>query len=271
MGGAAAHRADDTNARWAAMLSRWSIPDRLISAAPESPYFFDPEVFIDIADDSLARQHDTASDAVAREALPNAGIVLDVGVGAGAASLRLRPGNIIGVDPISELLATFTHRARQLGIPTTTIQGRWPDVAPQTEIADVVVCHHLVYNVSDLAGFAAELTSHAHDRVVIEMTTVHPMAWMTPYWEALHGLTQPDRPTVEDAIEVLTALGIRVNQQRWGRQYQMIGETGPDQLARVARRLCLDPARHDELRRLLVAIPPPRERQVATLWWDSTC
>jgi hypothetical protein len=60
---------------------------------------------------------------------------------------------------------------------------------PQTEIADVVLCHHLVYNVSDLAGFVAELASHARARVVVEMTTVHPMAWMTPYWEALHGLT----------------------------------------------------------------------------------
>lgn len=271
MGDAAGPHADDANARWGAMLRRWSIPDRLISAAPESPYFFDPKVFIDIADESIARQHDTVSDAVARESLVASGTVLDVGVGAGAASLRLRPGHIIGVDPSGELLAAFAHRSRQQRIPAMTIQGRWPDVAPQTEIADVTVCHHLVYNVSDLAGFAAELTSHAHARVVVEMTTVHPMAWMTPYWEALHGLTQPDRPTVEDAIEVLTALGIRVRQQRWERHYQMIGETGPDQLARVARRLCLHPDRYDELRRLLVTIPPPPERQVATLWWDATC
>jgi hypothetical protein len=105
----------------------------------------------------------------------------------------------------------------------------------------------------------------------VELTTVHPMAWMAPYWEALHGLRQPDRPTVEDAIEVLAAMGIGdVRQQQWARQYQMIGETGPDQLARVARRLCLPAARHEELRRLLVATPPPREREVATLWWDPT-
>ena len=252
------------------MLNRWSIPDRLIAAAAESPYFFDPKVFIDIAHDSVARRHDTASDAVARESLVVSGTVLDVGVGSGAASLRLRPGHIVGVDLSGELLAAFAHLARQQNIPATTIEGRWPDVAPQTEIADVVVCHHLVYNVADLAGFATELTSHARARVVVEMTTVHPMAWMTPYWEALHGLTQPDRPTVEDAIEVLTALGIRIQQRRWERHYQMIGETGADQLARVARRLCLDPHRHHELRRLLEAIPPPRERQVATLWWDAT-
>lgn len=174
------------------------------------------------------------------------------------------------MDPSSELLAAFAHRAAQRDIPATTIKGRWPDVASQTTTADVVVCHHVAYNVPDLAGFATALTSHARHCVVVELTTVHPMAWMTPYWEALHGLTQPDQPVVEDAIEVLTGLGIHVRQRRWERQYQMIGETGSDELARVARRLCLPPARYEELRRLLAVIPPPRERQVTTLWWNPT-
>jgi len=90
---------------------------------------------------------------------------------------------------------------------------------------------------------------------------------MRPYWEALHGLDQPDRPTVEDAIAELTELGFRVHQQRWRRQYQMIGETGNDQVARIGRRLCLPSRRYDELRQLLTAIPVPREREVVTVWW----
>lgn len=267
----AVDRAEGANRRWAAMLAGWSIPDELVATAPESPYFFAPEVFIEIADTALARRVDTPSDAVAREALRPSGTVLDVGVGAGAASLPLRPGHVVGVDPSSELLAAFAERAVRRGVTVTKIKGRWPDIAPHAPMADVVVCHHVFYNVADLADFANALSSHGRYRVVVELTTVHPMAWMAPYWEALHGLRQPDRPTVEDAVEVLAALGIGdVRQQQWARRYQMIGETGPDQLARVARRLCLPAARHEELRRLLVATPPPQDREVATLWWDPT-
>jgi SAM-dependent methyltransferase len=251
------------------MLAEWSIPEALVADAPESPYFFDPEVFIDIADAALSRAEDTPSDARARDTLPASGSVLDVGVGAGAASLRLNPSQVVGVDPSGELLAAFTERAARLGITATALEGRWPDIALEVPPADVVVCHHVVYNVADLAGFAAALSSHARNRVVVELTTVHPMTWMAPYWEAMHGLPQPDRPTVGDAIEVLTALGADVREQRWRREYQMVGETGPHQLDRIARRLCLPRARHDELAALLAAIPPPREREVATLWWQT--
>jgi hypothetical protein len=109
----AVDRAEGANLRWAAMLGGWAIPDELVAAAPESPYFFDPEVFIEIADTALERREDTASEAVAREALPPSGTVLDVGVGAGAASLPLNPGRVVGVDPSRELLAAFAERAPQ--------------------------------------------------------------------------------------------------------------------------------------------------------------
>ena len=87
------------NQDWAEMLSGWAIPDELVAGAPASPYFFDPLVFITAADEALARGEDTSSDVVARDALPAGGTVLDVGCGAGAASLRLRPGRLVGVDP----------------------------------------------------------------------------------------------------------------------------------------------------------------------------
>jgi SAM-dependent methyltransferase len=110
------------------MLSLWAIPDDLIASAPAPPYFFDPQVFIDAADEALARADDTPSDAVARAALPTDGSVLDVGCGAGAASLRLRPGRAVGVDPSPALLEAFTERANSLGIegPRSKGPGRRP-------------------------------------------------------------------------------------------------------------------------------------------------
>jgi cyclopropane fatty-acyl-phospholipid synthase-like methyltransferase len=257
----------DANRRWSTMLSAWAIPQGLIAAAPASPYFFDPTVFITAADEAIARADDTISDRVARQALPCGGTVLDVGVGAGAASLRLGASRVIGVDASGPMLAAFTERAARLGIAATAVHGSWPDVAEQAPRCDVVVCHHVAYNVADLASFALALSDKAVARVVVELTARHPMAWLAPYWEALHGLAQPEGPTADDAVAVLESLGFTVHQQRWSRRIQMIGETGDEQMARIARRLCLPEWRWDELRAVLRRRPPPVERQVVTVWW----
>jgi len=262
-------RGDAANRRWAAALGLWAIPDDLVAAAAETPYFFSSAVFSAAADTALDRADDTVSDAVAGKVLPEGGTVLDIGVGAGAASLRLPAGHVIGVDPNADLLEAFTARAGRRGIRSTAIQGAWPDVESRTPTAHVAVCHHVFYNVADLAGFATALTAHAERRVVIELTAVHPMTWLAPYWEALHGIRQPDRPTVDDAVALLTALGLDVRQQRWRRPVQMIGENDADALARIARRLCLPADRHHELARLLALDPPPTERDVVTLWWEG--
>jgi len=269
-----AHRLiDAANQRWSDMLRRWAIPEDLVESAPASPYFFNAGVFIAAADDALAREIDTPSETVAREALPAGGAVIDVGVGAGAANLRLadRAGHVFAIDPSRELLDAFADRAEHLDVGYSTIEGPWPDVASSVQgPAHVAVCHHVLYNVGDLAGFVATMVAHASERVVVELTAVHPMAWMTPYWEALYGLSQPDRPTVDDAVEVLTAMGVEAQQQRWERQYQMIGEFDGDRTQWIARRLCLPPARLPELERLLAKRPPPEVRDVVTVWWDTS-
>jgi SAM-dependent methyltransferase len=255
---------------WAEMLSEWAVPEHLVAAVPESPYFFDPKVFIAIADEAIGRAADTPSDSEARRALPAEGSVLDVGCGAGAASLRLQPDQVVGVDSSSELLAAFAERAIKLGVESAAVEGRWPEVAAQTSAYDVVVCHHVFYNTPDLASFVTALHRKARSRVVVELTAVHPMAWMAPYWEAMYGVDQPNRPVAEDAVAVVVEqLGVEVRQARFVRTYQMIGENGDEALARIGRRLCLPANRYDELRVVIATTPPPAEREMVTLAWDA--
>src|SRR5690242_4067165 len=143
--------------RWASALATWAIPPEILAAAPESPWGYSPALFTRRAEAALVRR--TPSADIALAALPPGGAVLDVGCGAGAASLPLAPpaGLLVGVDPSSELLAIFDERARARGVRVLPLLGQWPALAGQAPGADVVVCHHVVYNVPDLAPFLVAL------------------------------------------------------------------------------------------------------------------
>src|SRR4051794_36244281 len=169
-------RIEEMNAaeRWAQALAAWAIPPEILTAAPESPWGFPTELFERRADTVPAEP--TPSTQRALEALPEGGAVLDVGCGAGAASLPLaaRAGQLMGVDPSVEMLRAFRQRGEAAGKAVTTIEGPWPAVAEQTPVADVVVCHHVAYNVPELAPFVQRLTDHARARAVMELTAQHP-------------------------------------------------------------------------------------------------
>lgn len=258
---------EDLNRAWGDALAAWALPAALVESAPASPYFFDPQVFGAAADAALARERDSVSDAVAREALNEGGTVLDVGIGAGAASLRLDPAHLTGVDSSPELLDAFAERAARRKIAYTPVRGTWPDVARKVARVDVVVCHHVLYNVADLASFASALASKARRRVVIELSAIHPLSWLAPYFEALHGWRQPNRPTAADAAAVLDALGFPIHEESWQRSIPKTEEREADAVSRIARRLCLPPERIPELEELLVITPPAPSRDVVTIWW----
>lgn len=165
--------------RWGRQLGEWAIPQEIIDAAPEQPWTFPTDLFARAAAAAAAPDAPRGSSHHrAREALGAGGGVLDVGVGGGAASLPLAPPatHVTGVDSGAELLGVFDTAATDLGVEHTTVLGRWPDVAPEASAADVVVCHHVLYNVADLEPFVAALNDHARRRVVIELTAEHPTA-----------------------------------------------------------------------------------------------
>ena len=219
----------------------------------------------------------------ALEVLPEAGSVLDVGVGGGGTSLPLagHASEIIGVDSQGDMLVAFVATAERAGVRAATVAGRWPDVKDEAPVADVVVCGHVAYNVADLEPFVRALDEHARLRVVLELTDRHPLVWMNDLWLAFHGVRRPEGPSADDAVALLAEMGIVANREDLPLADDPAGNGFPareDAIALVRRRLCLGSERDGDIaialgdrlhdREGLWTAGPPH-RSVVTLWWDT--
>ena len=195
---------------------------------------------------------------------------MDVGVGAGAASLPLasRAGMIIGIDEKPEMLTAFADEADERGVPHTEIAGRWPDVSSSVLRGDVVVCHHVFYNVPDLADFVSALSSHAAHRVIAEITESHPMSMHNDLWLKFHDLRRPSRPTAADAVEVIREAGFEPHVELWVRPRVARFGSKAELVSFVRKRVCLDEAKEPELDSILAPDADVTPRGVATIWWD---
>jgi len=263
--------AREASARWARQLASWAIPETVLRAAPESPWGFPPVLFARSAERALADTEFTPSRRRATEAIPPGGSVLDVGAGGGAASLPLAPpaGVLIAVDESQAMLDVFAQGAERCGVRHREIVGRWPDVAPDTPQADVVVCHHVLYNVSDLAPFLSALNDHAQRRVVVELTDRHPQSDLSPLWRSLHGIVRPKGPTASDAAEMAVTLGYIVHIERFERPSLWHDAPRDERVAFARRRLCVGPEHDTEIGAYLDQTAD-LGRKLVTLWWDPT-
>jgi len=248
--------------QWRDELAAWAIPPEILQAAPEPPWGFPVELFTAQA---AAGRSVSADRALA--AMGSGGDVLDVGCGGGAASIALVPPAkiITGVDSSPDMLAAFAAAALNAGVAHREIEGAWPTAASSVDPHDVVVCHHVFYNVPELPEFALALTAKARRRVVIELTAVHPLVATAPLWRHFHGIDRPRGPSAELAVEVLTDAGLHVSQQRWQRPARDVPRQVMVTLNR--RRLCLPATSEPEVDRLMGEADLPRD--VVTLWWDT--
>ncbi len=256
--------------RWADELSQWAIPDEILALAPEPPWSFPTEIWersarYEVAEEPLSTSSRRSLEVL--DGLAGRGTVLDVGAGAGAASLPLggAAAQITALDEREAMLAAFRRLAEERGYTVRTVLGRWPNAAPDVQAADVVVCNHVLYNVPDIIEFVSALSDHATRRVVMEITATHPLTSMKPLWLAIHGLERPNGPTADDAYDVIRAMGIPARMERSARKHE---ESDEDRAARVAlarRRLCVGSERDGEIAALLLE----ESREVVTIWWDT--
>ena len=265
--------------RWRSDLESWAIPTEILAATPETPWVLPRQLFIHRAEH---RSEASAGHSYQRawEALANPGSVLDVGAGAGAACLPLVPRAtaMTAVDSDQDLLSVLVDNADRLGKAVLPVCGRWPDVAGEVEPADVVTCHHVLYNVADLGPFVAALTSHARRLVVVELTARHPLTALNPLWERFHGLVRPNVPTAFDALAVLEELGLAPGHEVWSRSGESDHGTFEDLVEVTRRRLCMGPGRAGEVASALRELGAKGDRaaelrspgpELVTIWWSG--
>jgi SAM-dependent methyltransferase len=249
---------------WRDALAAWALPEHILAGAEESPWIHPPELFALPAVIASTPSHERA-----REAMPPGGSVLDVGCGGGIAAFAVAPpaSRVIGVDHQAAMLAMFEATAAARGLSCATIEGFWPAVAKRVEVADVVTCHHVVYNVGDITPFLAGLSEHARSRVVIEMPDHHPLSAMSDAWRHFWDLERPVGPTPDDLLTVLAEMGISAQRERFVAPPR--SDHDPERAAHFARiRLCLPAAREREVADYLASQPAPVARNLSTIWWD---
>ena len=109
----------------------------------------------------------------------------------------------------------------------------------------------------------------------MELTVVHPRAYLNELWLHFHRLARPTRPTADDAQAVLQEAGLEVQREDWTpSEPNTLFSSTDEAVAWTARALCLTSDRLDELRHLVepglrqvdgMVAEPPRPR--VTLWW----
>jgi SAM-dependent methyltransferase len=250
------------------MLIDGAPPQDVVDRAPEPPPTLEAKRF-------RWRPEEDATKPVrpsrrrALEALPEGGSVLDVGVGGGASSLGLVPkaGLIVGVDPLEEMLESFTASAAAAGVATKAVLGPWPAVAGEVEPADVAVCHHAMYRVAEIEEFVNALTASSRQRVVVELSSTSPLAGLDPLWKAIHGIDRPRWLLADEAQAVLAAMGLAVEREDIVLPPHE-QEVTPELVALTRRRLYVGADRDQEIEDLLRG-RTPQEHRVVALWWPG--
>lgn len=168
------------------------------------------------------------------------------------------------------MLAAFTRAAADVGARSMTIEGSWPDVAVDTPIADVVTCHHVAYNVSDIVPFVAALTGRARLAVVLVIPTRHPMTAWNNAWRRFWDLERPDGPTADDFAAVLAEMGI--DAERWEMPRPALSRHASNagsQVPSTLRRLCLGDDRADDVAAFLDLHEPDWPTEYAVFRWPG--
>lgn len=255
--------------QWQESLAEWAVPSSILDQAPENPWVHPPALFKVEPDAEFTV---TPSVRAGLEGLGNGGTVLDVGCGGGGSSMALAPRatHFTGVDEQAAMLANYAEAATRVSVPVTTIEGSWLAVASIAPVADVVVCHHVVYNVADINPFLRALTAHARGRVVVELPQTHPTSPFNPLWKHFWNIERPTRPTASDFLAVVRELGLEPSSEHFRRPPRKARLDSSEYVAFVRRRLCLPASRDGEVASVLASMDSLNNDDLVSVWWPGT-
>lgn len=254
--------------RWRETLPAWGIPQEIIDRAPESPWVHPPAMFVAEPTDRILA---TPSLRAARVALADSGTVLDVGCGGGRSSVALAAAatSITGIDDNPAMLANFAAACDAAGVAHREIAGAWPSISGGVETHDVVVCHHVVYNVVDIEPFVVALADHARRRVVVELSERHPTTPFSRLWKHFWNIDRPTEPSADLFVAVVRSLGYAPTVERLTRPPRKPTIERADYIAFVRRRLCLTPDRDGEIAAVLGDLTDFADESIVTVFWPA--
>ena len=138
--------------------------------------------------------------------------VVDVGCGAGRLTVPLAGicQSVIGLDPSPAMLTDLAHQVRDRSISNIRIDESTWEAWPK-EPADVVLMSHLLYSVHPIEEFLQKAHRVAGRRIVVMLSTLQPVAYVHPLWEAVHGEPCIESPGANEFRELLESWGIAAN------------------------------------------------------------
>ena len=246
---------------WRQAQKGWAIPQEIIDQAETSPWVHPPVVFQIPDAIEPSPSHDAAN-----EVHPKS--LLDIGCGGGVAAFGSSAPHVIGLDHQEEMLAMFTENGKKYGRRCETVLGNWPEAASKTPHADVVVAHHVAFNVQNIEEFLLAMDGHATKRAVLEVPFFHPQTNVKGLWKHFWNIERPSTPTADDLFTIAEEIGLRPQIKKWTGAARTL--TTFDQDVEIVRiRLCLPRSRESEVREYLTNNPPSPTRELATIYWDK--
>ncbi len=263
-------RADDLTSQWAEALEAWAVPEWILAQAPASPWVHPPALFEVKPDSEFA---DTPSRRVGLETLGvDGGTVLDVGCGGGGSAMPLtaRTTHLHGVDEQASMLVNFVAAAQRAGVDVSTTEGKWDHVEGIVPKADLVISHHVAYNVAAIGGYISSLSAHARRGVIVELPDRHPTSPMSPLWKHFWDLDRPTEPSADLFTKIVSALGFSPVVERFSRAPRKPQLDSEAYIAFVRTRLCLSADRDADVAAALQRFGLAESTDVVTVHWTPS-
>jgi SAM-dependent methyltransferase len=168
--------------------------------------------------------------------------LLDVGAGGGRLSLPLALNcrHVAAVEPSSSMAEVLRQQASDSSIQNVSlVRAKWEDA--EVEAADIVLCCHVLYVVTDIERFVRKLEYNARQSVLVVLYNSAPQSQTYPLWKQIHGEDRLHLPSLPEFQEVLCELDIDARVEILPPQKPRGFDYREQALEQLGRRLYLKP------------------------------